>query len=651
MTEQALQDLLGTTVLNDYRLDLLVRINDALATYVATCTTDGSGCTVRIALKLEVSEHQEASLHSALTRIARHAVGIRGLAPPRSAGVVEIEGVRRLAVAHGGEPKPCAEERIATGQAASFDEMLALLEPLGSSLGALHDQGIVHGAIHSAALRFDPAGTTLSAFGLSELATVVGGPAAARDVVPARARTPEQVGVVPASPSPESDTYAVAVIAVELLAGRPFTDAQDEREVVAAVEQSMRRPTPRALGVRVNDVAEQVFAKALRTDPRSRTSDPRELLQALSRSRFETEAAQEGEQEPHRSTPPPAEEPASTSGFEPPPKAQAPRPRASNFYPPPPPDPTKTKSNAWIVYVLVGLGFLLLVGGVGALFVHILQAPTPVAATTTTPPPPPTPPPLAPTATAPSVDAGRVEAGPQDAGPSAPRDGGAPRTWAHADAGASVYPADAIALVPIDEDTIVVGSRDALVTIVLFADMQCPYTRRARLAIERLLAQFDSDLRVAVRHLPLSEHADAEAAAEAATGTYMLGGASAFWTFFEKATENQASLTRANLLTWAVGTGVDQTKLETGMDAGTYLAIVKRDLQLAGQLMVRATPTFFINGRRFNGMQSQSNLADAVDSERMAARVVLSSGTRPEVLYKKRVVFNMTSAAADRRRR
>lgn len=660
MTQQALQDLSGTTVLNDCRLDLLVRVDDALATYAATCTTDGSACTVRIARKLEVGEHQEASLHSAFTRIARHAVGIRGLAPPRSAGVVDVAGFRRLAVAHGGEPKPCAEERIDAGKDASLDETLALLEPLGNALGALHDQGIVHGAVHGGAVRFDPAGSTLSAFGLFELASVLGGPAAARDVVPARARTPEQVGVVPASPSPESDTYALAVVAVELLAGRRFSDTQDERELVGAIEQPMQRPTPRTLGLEVGDAVEEVFAAALRTDPRSRTGDPRTFLQALSQSRFADEASKQVDDKRQPSSPPPVEEPAPTSGFEPPPKAPTPRPRPSNFYPPPPPDPAKTKSQAWIVYVFVGLGFLLLVGGVVASFVYILQAPAPAVATTTSPPspPPPSPPPVAPSVAppvtpGPGPDAGGAESEPDDAGAAGPAEGGPPpaaRNWARGDAGAQVYPEDAKALIPVDADTIVIGSRDALVTIVLFADLQCPYTRRARVALERLLAQFESELRVAVRHLPLSEHADAPLAAEIATGAYALGGASAFWFFFEKATDNQAALERGSMLTWAQDTGVLRSKLEAELDAGTYRATVDRDAELAGQLMVRATPTFFVNGRRFNGMQPQSDLVDAVESERLAARVVLSSGARPATLYQARVRFNVTSAGADRLR-
>ena len=655
MIEQALQQLTGTTVLNDCRLDALVRLDDALATYAATCTTDGSACTVRISRALEVGEHQEASLQASLTRIGRHAVGIRGLAPPRAAGVTLVGGSRLLAVMHAGEAKPNAQDRIDASQPVSLDEVLALLDPLAEALGALHDQGIVHGAIHPAAVRFDPAGSSLSAFGLSDLAAVLAGPAAARDIVPARSPNPRAGrGIVPASPSPESDTYALALIAVELLAGRKFTEESDVREIVHAVERPDPRPTPRSLGLEVNDAAESVFEQALRVGPRDRTSDPRVFLQQLGKSRWQTELPEQDASAPPSAPPeplPPEPKPE-PSGFEPPP-APAPKVRPSNFYPPVPPDPTKTKSNAWIVYVLVGLGFLLLIGGVVAVFLYIVNAPpSPPPAATTTPPPPTvvtpptttTTPPVPPPGADAAPDGPDDDSGADDAGPPP-----APRVWVTGDAGAT-YPADATALIPIDADTAVLGPRDALVTVVLFADMQCPYTRRARLAIERLLSRYESEMRVAVRHLPLSEHPDAELAAEVGASVYALAGPQAFWTTFGKMTDNQTSLSKEEMLEWAEDAAVDRGKLAAALTAHTYQGTVRRDVALAGQLMVRATPTFFINGRRFNGMQSQSDLVDAVEAERLAARAALGSGTKPSALYASRVKFNVTSGAADRRR-
>ncbi len=630
-------------MLSGIRLDALTSLDDCIATFRATAT-DGSVCTVRVSLSLAVGEHQEASLQAAFTRIARHAVGIRALAPPRAAGTVVAEGVPRLAIAHAGDPSPSAEERLSEGRATSVDAVVALLEPVAHALGSLHDQGIVHGAVHPAALRLDPTGATLSAFGWSELATVLGGPGGARDVVPARSRAPEQVGPVPASPSPESDTYGMALVALELLAGRPCPASGDATEP----------PTPRACGLDLPHAVAAVLEKALRPAPRDRLGDPRAFVQDLSQARFEHEA--EGGPVPTpTATPTPVPAPSvqqETSGFEPPPPAPT-VPKPSLPYPPPPPDPAKSRSSDWFVYALVGLGLLLLIGGVVAVFYYVIDSPSRTTAVSTPPPPPPptvfVPPPPPTTVPPAAPDA----SGPPDASdtPDAdtPEEAGAPRSsrpWPVPSSANAAYPEDAAALIPVTPDSVVVGSRDAEVTLVLFADMRCPYTRRARLAVERLVHQYPSELRVSVRHLPLSEPHASEDAAEIAAGALALHGPKTFWNVFEKLTENPSDHERDSLLGWARDAGADEAKLKAALGSGAYRSTVERDVNLAGQLMVRATPTFFVNGIRLNGMQPQATLSDAVETERLA---VLGSGAKPASRYASRVLFNVTSAAADRR--
>ena len=620
-------------MLSGIRLDALTGVDDAIATFRATCA-DGSVCTVRVSLSLAVGEHQEASLQAAFTRIARHAVGIRALAPPRAAGAVNLDGVPRLAIAHAGDSSPSAEERLSEGRATSIDAVVALLEPVAQALGSLHDQGIVHGAVHPAALRLDTTGATLSAFGWSELATVLGGPGGARDVVPARNRAPEQVGSVPASPSPESDTYGMALVALELLAGRPCP---------ASGEPS---PTPRACGLELPHAIASALEEALRPGPRDRLGDPRAFVQNLSQARFVPEPS-DGPTPTATPTPIPAPPtPEKASGFEPPPPVPT-VPKPSQPYPPPPPDPAKNRSADWFVYAFVGMGLLLLIGGVIAVFYYVIDSPSRTSAATSplTPPPPtvfaPPPPPTMPPPTTPDASE------PPDG--DSPEEAGAPllsRPWPVPSTADAAYPEDAAALIPVTPDTVVVGSRDAQVTMVLFADLRCPYTRRARLAVERLVNQYPSELRVSVRHLPLSEQPASAEAAEIAVGALVLHGPKTFWDVFEKLTENPSDHDRDSLLGWARDAGADETQLRAALGSGAYRGAVERDVKLAGQLMVRATPTFFVNGIRLNGMQPQATLSDAVETERLAA---LGSGVKPASRYASRVLFNVTSAAADRR--
>jgi protein-disulfide isomerase len=635
----ALRQLEGQSVLSGIRLDALTGVDDCIATFRATAA-DGSVCAVRVSLSLAVGEHQEASLQAAFTRIARHAVGIRALAPPRAAGTVKVDGVPRLAIAHAGDPSPSAEERLGEGRATSIDAVVALLEPVAQALGSLHDQGIVHGAVHPAALRLDPIGATLSAFGWSELATVLGGPAGARDVVPVRNRAPEQVGPVPASPSPESDTYGMALAALELLAGRPCP----------ATGETTEFPTARACGLDLPDAIARALDEALRPGPRDRLGDPRAFLQRLSEARFAPETSDASIPAPVPTPLPPPPAPEKASGFEPPPPVPT-VPKPSQPYPPPPPDPAKNRSADWFVYALVGLGLLLLIGGVVAVFYYVIDSPSRTTSVTSSPPMPPPPtvftPPPPPTTPPPTAPTAPDASDPPDR--DVPAEAGAPscsRPWPVPATADAAYPEDAAALIPVTPDTVVVGSRDAEVTVVLFADMRCPYTRRARLAVERLVSQYPSELRVSVRHLPLSEQPASGEAAEIAAGALALHGPKTFWDVFEKLTENPSDHERDSLLGWARDAGADETKLRAALGSGAYRATVERDVNLAGQLMVRATPTFFVNGIRLNGMQPQATLSDVVETERLAA---LGSGVKPVSRYASRVVFNVTSAAADRR--
>ncbi|PIE05475.1 MAG: hypothetical protein CSA75_04550, partial [Sorangium cellulosum] len=548
---------------------------------------------LRVARMLKIEQYQETSLEAAIQRIGRHAIGIKALSAPLAAGVTMVDGDRRLTCVHSEEPLPSAQERIASGVAMSLDDVLVHLDPIAEALGALHDQGIVHGSVHPAAIRLTPTATTLSAFGLGELALVLGGPRAARDVVPARSRTPEQVGVVPASPSTESDTYALAMIAVELLAGRALTHATDSQEIAAVIDHPEQRPTPPSLGIKVPAAVEKVFTQALRPNPRDRMQDPRRFLAELSASRWKTEDSQRQAPSP---TPLPLKEPVDTdakaegpthddehsslpnplhsgAGFDLPPRPES-NPKRSNFYPPPPPEPSKSKSTAWLVYALVGMGVLLLIGGVGVAFFFINSSPAAipsVSATTAMPPPSPTTVPVpSPPNKAHAIDDG-ISA-----------DGGLTRQWDSAEAGTAFYPNDATALIPVDGSAMVLGSRDALVTIVLFTDMKCPYARPARLAVERLLNHYDRELRVVVRHLPLSEHSGAELSAEIAAGAGALAGPQAFWQLFTAMTDNPALQTKEKMLDWASNAGVSRSKLESDLNAKTFQNIVQNDKQLAG---------------------------------------------------------------------
>ncbi len=93
---------------------------------------------------------------------------------------------------------------------------------------------------------------------------------------------PEQFSRSYGATGPWTDVYALALVGVELMCGKPALDGADIVQLGFASGNPDRRPTPRGLGVTVPDAVEQVFAKALTVQPQERFARAAEFADALS---------------------------------------------------------------------------------------------------------------------------------------------------------------------------------------------------------------------------------------------------------------------------------------------------------------------------------------------------------------------------------
>jgi protein-disulfide isomerase len=139
------------------------------------------------------------------------------------------------------------------------------------------------------------------------------------------------------------------------------------------------------------------------------------------------------------------------------------------------------------------------------------------------------------------------------------------------------------------------GKADAPVTIIEYSDFECPFCKRAvDGGLKQVVEEYvdTGKAKLYFRHYPLPFHSKAQAAAEA---TECANEQGKFWEMHDKIFENQASLSRANLITWADELGI--TEMKECLDSGKYTDEVKNDMAEGQQGGVQGTPAFFINGR------------------------------------------------------
>ena len=115
------------------------------------------------------------------------------------------------------------------------------------------------------------------------------------------------------------------------------------------------------------------------------------------------------------------------------------------------------------------------------------------------------------------------------------------------------------------------------------------------------------------RHLPLTFHANANIAAQAATEAYAQKGNEGFWKMHDLLWDNQGSLERASLDGYAQRIGLDMGRFTRAMDTGAHKAAVDADAKLATDAGVAGTPAFFINGYFISGAQPMAKFRRVID--------------------------------------
>jgi thiol-disulfide isomerase/thioredoxin len=142
------------------------------------------------------------------------------------------------------------------------------------------------------------------------------------------------------------------------------------------------------------------------------------------------------------------------------------------------------------------------------------------------------------------------------------------------------------------------GSPDAVVTIVEWADFECPACQGMYPALDALVERFPGQVRLVYKHYPLKNlHPHAELAAKAAIAA---GAQGKFWEMHHKLFNAHGRLEQQDIEEHAKQLGLDIAKLRADLNAPATVERLDKDIKQAEGLGLDGTPFIFINGRKAN---------------------------------------------------
>jgi protein-disulfide isomerase len=164
---------------------------------------------------------------------------------------------------------------------------------------------------------------------------------------------------------------------------------------------------------------------------------------------------------------------------------------------------------------------------------------------------------------------------------------------------------------PLDEHVDHVRGQAGAAVILEYGDYECPYSRQAFRAIERVERELSGRVRFAFRHFPLMQiHPHALAAAASAEAAARQGH---FWEMHSLLFDRQKALEDEDLRTYANEIGLDISRFDLDRADRAVMARIARDVE-SGEVsgVIRGTPTLFVDGVLYEGGYEPAEFLEAL---------------------------------------
>ena len=165
------------------------------------------------------------------------------------------------------------------------------------------------------------------------------------------------------------------------------------------------------------------------------------------------------------------------------------------------------------------------------------------------------------------------------------------------------------------------GPADAPVSLIEFADYECPYCQKAAPDVQKLKAEYGNKISVAFKDFPLAMHARAEKAAEAARCASKQGK---FWEYHDELFHSK-ELDVDQLKAQADALKLNSAEFDKCLDSSEEADAVERDRKEGLRLGINGTPAFFVNGYFLSGAADYNTLHQLIEQQLASQKQVTAS--------------------------
>jgi protein-disulfide isomerase len=155
------------------------------------------------------------------------------------------------------------------------------------------------------------------------------------------------------------------------------------------------------------------------------------------------------------------------------------------------------------------------------------------------------------------------------------------------------------------------SSGKPIVTLVEFADYECPYCQKVAADVNKLRADMGDKVAFTYKDFPLQMHTRAEKAAEATRCASKQGK---FWEFHDEIFRSK-ELDVDQLKAQAHALKLNTDEFDKCLDTGEETAAVEKDRKEGQKLGISGTPSFFVNGHYLSGALDYATLRQIVDQQ------------------------------------